>query len=307
MKRISNTMNRTIKTFLLLLALTQSVRAQEDNENEEHAPLKEKGLNLGLYLGTYFANKYTAKLYDGYGFDIDGQRNTFENSFMYQKIVMEYGGGYGQQDLVAQALGVQHGEWTFNESDMPVNMRYAPAFILGIQGRYSVDRNNAILLNLNACKLNVTGNFTITTLPPTNSTQVNKSIKTGAIKGVEQRLFFQIGYQRLLGENEKVNLLLEGGLHITLAKFDKNEILIGDALLIDLTSYYYQPGFPAYAVRKPVGIGFGAFAGIGVNANVSELCKVQLVYNPTYEAVNIGPDPKFKLQHGLGLRIFYNF
>jgi hypothetical protein len=298
-------MLRILKFTLILLFFVQPILAQEEEESRE--PLKTKGLNLGLHIGCYFANKYTAKLYDGYGFDVDGQRNTFERSFMYQKIVLEYGGGYGQQDLVALALGVQHGEWTFGESDMPVNMRYAPAFLIGINGRYSVDKNNAILINLNAAKINVTGNFTIVTLPPTNSTQINSAIKTCAIRGVEQRLFFQIGYQRIFGESEKVNLLAEGGLHITLAKFDKNEILIGDDLLIDLTSYYYQPGYPAYAVRKPVGIGFGAFAGMGVNVNLNELCKLQLVYNPSYEGINIGPDPKMKLQHALGLRIFYNF
>ncbi|MCE3279571.1 MAG: hypothetical protein K0S44_1762 [Bacteroidetes bacterium] len=301
-------MHKIFKVTLLLLLLIKPAFSQEETDSETaHAPLKTKGLNLGLYIGSYFANKYTAKLYDGYGFNMNGERNNFENSFMYQKIVMEYGGGYGQVDLVAQALGVQHGEWTFNESDMPVNMRYAPAFLIGLNGRYSVDAKNAILLNLNVAKLNVTGNFTIVTLPPTNSTQINTAIKTCAIKGTEQRLFLQLGYQRLLGESEKVNFILEGGLHMTLAKFDKNEILIGDGLLIDLTSYYYQPGYPAYQVRKPVGVGFGAFAGMGVNFNVNELCRIQLLYNPTYEGVNIGPDPKFKFQHALGIRIFYNF
>jgi hypothetical protein len=301
-------MYRIIKISLLLSLFANPSFAQDSDENENSGtPLKAKGLNLGLLLGTYFANKYTATLYDGYGFDIDGKRNSFENSFMYQKIILEYGGGYGQPDLVAEALGVQHGEWTFGESDMPVNMKYAPAFLLGLEGRYSVDKNNAILLNVNASKLNITGNFTIVTQPPSSSTQVNKAIKTCAIKGVEQRLFFQLGYQRLFGESEKVNLLAEGGLHVTLAKFDKNEILIGDNLLIDLTSYYYQPGFPAYAVKKPIGFGFGAFAGLGVNVNMNAMCKLQLVYNPSYEGINIGPDPKLKMQHGIGLRIFYNF
>ncbi|MDF2436683.1 MAG: hypothetical protein K0Q95_1059 [Bacteroidota bacterium] len=300
-------MRRILLAGLLIFSFVSFSFSQESDEDDDTGtPLKTKGLNLGLYLGSYFANNHTATLYDGYGFDINGKRNTFENSFMYNKIVMEYGGGYGQQDQIAIALGVQHGEWVFNESDMPINMKYAPAFLLGLQGRYSVDAKNAILLNVNASKLNITGNFTITTLPPTNSTQLNDAIKTCAIKGTEQRLFFQLGYQRLLGSNEKVNFLLEGGMHITLAKYDKNEILIGD-LLIDLTSYYYQPGYSAYQVKKPIGIGFGAFAGMGVNVNVSELCKVQLVYNPTYEGISLGPDPRYTFQHSVGIRIFYNF
>src|ERR1044072_765972 len=106
-------MHRSLKlSLLLLLLLVKPVLAQDNTEESNTGkPLKTKGLNLGLYLGTYFANKYTATLYDGYGFDVDGNRNSFENSFMYNKIILEYGGGYGQPDLIAQALGVQHGEW----------------------------------------------------------------------------------------------------------------------------------------------------------------------------------------------------
>jgi hypothetical protein len=299
-------MHKTYLIFSLLVLLSFIARSQEETESDT-TQMHSKGLHLGLYIGSYFANKYTATLYDGYGFDPDGNKNSFENSFMYHKIILEYGGGYpGQPDLIAQALGVQHGEWSFSAEDMPVNMRYSPAFLLGLQGRYSVDNKNAILLNINASKLNITGNFTIVTLPQTNFTQVSKTIKTFAIKGVEQRLMFQLGYQRLFGDNEKINFIAEGGLHCTMAKFDQNVILIND-LLIDLTSYYYQPGYSAYYVKRPIGVGFGAFAGIGINFTMSAKARVQFMYNPSYEGVNIGPDPKLKLQHALGLRIYYYF
>lgn len=300
-------MNKHLLFILLFLLPALTVKSQDESDESDKIKFESKGMQIGLYVGSYFANKHTADLYDGYGFDADGKRNSFENSFMYNKIVLEYGGGYpGQPDLIAQSLGVQHGEWSFSESDMPVNMRYAPAFLLGLQGRYSVDNYNAILLHVNASQLNITGNFTIVTTPQTNFTQVSRNIKTFAIKGVEQRLMFQLGYQRVFGKNERINFLAEGGLHITMAKFDRNIILIND-LLIDLTTYYYQPGYSAYYVRKPIGVGYGAFAGIGVNADLNEKARVQLIYNPSYEGVNIGEDPKLKLQHAIGLRIYYNF
>jgi hypothetical protein len=298
---------KRIYTSLLFLIIILKVHSQELSPEGDTLKPQSRGFHIGLYIGSYFANKYTAYLYDGYGFDADGKRNSFYNSFMYNKIVMEYGGGYaGQPDRIAQALGVQHGEWSFSESDMPINMRYSTAFLLGLQGRYSVDRNNAILLNVNASQLNITGNFTIVTTPQTNFTQVSRNIKTFAIKGVEQRLMFQLGYQRLFGKNEKINFVAEGGLHVTMAKFDKNVILIND-LLIDLTSYYYQPGYSAYYVRKPIGVGYGAFAGLGVNFNMSEKARIQFIYNPSYEGVNIGDNPKLKMQHAVGLRMYYNF
>jgi hypothetical protein len=91
-----------------------------------------------------------------------------------------------------------------------------------------------------------------------------------------------------------------------MAKFDQNVILIND-LLIDLTTYYYQPGYSAYFVKKPIGVGYGAFAGLGVNFNMSEKARIQFLYNPSYEGINIGPDPKLKLQHAVGLRMYYHF
>jgi hypothetical protein len=300
-------MNKILLCIISLILLSPAIHSQDENGDADKKNYESKGLQLGLYIGSYFANKSTAYLYDGYGFDADGKRNSFENSFMYHKIVLEYGGGYpGQPDLIAQSLGVQHGEWSFSESDMPVNMRYAPAFLIGLQGRYSVDNKNAILLHVNASQLNITGNFTIVTTPQTNFTQTDPNIKTFAIKGVEQRLMFQLGYQRVFGNNERINLLAEGGLHVTMAKFDSNVILIND-LLIDLTTYYYQPGYNAFYVKKPIGVGYGAFAGVGVNAELAEKARVQFVYNPSYEGINLGDNPKLKLQHAIGLRIYYNF
>ena len=61
--------------------------AQEYNADgsEVGTSFNRKGFHIGLYLGGYFSNQYTAKLYDGYGFDADGNRNEFNSSFMYNK------------------------------------------------------------------------------------------------------------------------------------------------------------------------------------------------------------------------------
>lgn len=294
-----------LPVFITLIA-SQFIFSQESQDESETTIYNSKGFNIGLNIGAYFPNKYTASLYDGYGFDIDGKRNSFENSFMYNKIIMEYGGGYGQTDYIAQALGVAHGEWTFNESDMPANMRYNPAFLIGLLGRYSVDKRNAIIINLHGSKINVSGNFTITTTTSTSINQIPRNIQTFAIRGAEQRLLIQFGFQHLFGENEKFNFFAEGGLNITVAKFDKNEILIND-LFIDLAQSYNVAGNPAYVIRRPIGTGYGAFAGLGLNIGISEEFRIQLLYSPTLENVNIVEDAKLKLQHAASLRAYYNF
>ena len=196
----------TIAISLLLTFISSfSSIAQENNEEgtQEEAPTgKKKRFQIGLYVGSYFANKYTSHVYDGYGYDLGGKPNNFENSFMNNKINIQYSGrSNGQPDYIAEALGVQPGDWfLLTESDMPVNMRYNVAFLVGGTGRLAVSDNGAILLNVNASKLSVSGNFTLSTKPNSNSNQLQKTVHTFSIKGGEQRIMFQAGYQHLAGD-----------------------------------------------------------------------------------------------------------
>ena len=63
-------MNKFIKLLLILPLLNSVLFAQEETEADTSA--KQRSFKLGLYVGSYFANKYTAGAYDGYGFDLDG-------------------------------------------------------------------------------------------------------------------------------------------------------------------------------------------------------------------------------------------
>ena len=303
-----------LKASSLLLSVLIAVNAfaQDDMGNSANqADLQDtKGFHFGLYIGGLFANQYTANLYDGYGFDVDGKKNNWDNSFMNQKINLQYGGkAYsGQTDYIAQELKVDPGTWTFSEIDMQqIIMRYTPAFSVGLTGRYTVDTKNAILINVNASKLNISGSFNIHTMPSNSGSnnQTTKTLQPFPIKGSEQRLIMQLGYQHLFGDGP-INFLLEGGLHATLTKFDKNVVQINN-LTIDLTSYANSVYFAsATPFKRPVGIGFGAFGGMGVNLSMNPKATIQLVYSPTYEKINIGENPQHKLQNSIGIRLYYS-
>src|SRR5688572_7321666 len=127
------------RIFILLSLLVSTLCRAQDDPEFEGMPVNRKGFHTGLYIGSYFADNHTAHMYDGYGFDAEGGKNNFEGSFMYQKIILQYGGGYGQTDYIAEALGVNPEDWTFDESDMPTNMRYKTSFLIGFHNRYSVD------------------------------------------------------------------------------------------------------------------------------------------------------------------------
>ena len=293
--------------FFLLLSMCSVFAQDNDTPDVSALPPRKSKFLTGVYVGSYFANKHTASTYNGYGFDVDGNRNSFLNSFMYQKIVNEYGGRATQQyDYIADALGVDQNQWTFAESDMPVNMRYIPGIMLGLNLKLPVDRKSALVLNINASRLNLEGNFTITTLrPPTANPFNNNNINTFAIRGSEQRLLIQLGFQRVFGEPDKLNFFGELGFVGTLAKFDKNMIYINN-LEIDLTYYLNQTLYAAPGpTRRPLGFGVGAFAALGLNFDINPKFIVQILYSPSQERVNIGVNPTLKMQHGVGFRAYY--
>ena len=74
---------------------------------------------------------------------------------------------------------------------------------------------------------------------------------------------------------------------------------------MDLASYYNQEYYPTYRAKYLRGNGFGAFAGLGLTINANQNWNVQLLYSPSYEKINIGVEPKFTLQHTMGMRVIY--
>jgi hypothetical protein len=299
-------------TLLLTVLGNTNINAQDVDSSDisENQPKANKKFVLGLYVGSLFANQYTASTYDGYGFDIDGNRNSFENSWMNQKIFYQYGGHYnnGQVDQIAQQLNVTPGTWSFGSANMPQNMRYQPAITVGLNTRYSVDKMNAIIMNINASRLSASGNFTIETPQAANTTQLNSNtIQTFSIVGIEQRLVLNFGYQHLFGDKDaNFNVFVEGGLNASLTKFTDNFIIINN-LNINLISYYNSTFNIQAPVKRPIGAGFGAFGGLGINIRTNTKYSAQLVYSPSYERINIGNNPQLKMQNGIGLRFYYNF
>ena len=303
----------TIQIGLLLISTSVFSQTQKDNDEGSNNPGIDEPVRhkffTGLYLGSYFANKYTAKFYDGYGYDLNGTKNDFLNSFLYRRIVIDYGGGLnGQTDQIAQALNVNPGEWSFDQTDMPRKMKYNPVVIVGLQLCHPITSKDVFLLNFNTSKLSTSGVFTIvkktSQIGPQQPNYDN--IQTFSIIGTEQRFWFQLGYRRMLGEEDLFNFFIEAGASINAAKYLKNQATVNN-LYIDLSSYYADPYYPTYRAFYLKGTGLGVFAGFGLNLDASTKWSMQLLYSPSYERINIGMDPKFTFHNTIGIRIFYKF
>ena len=307
-----------IISALIFLACTGKLHAQETGDDGGSKKYRDaKGFHAGLYIGSLFASKYSAATYDGYGFDINGNKNNFSNSLMYRRIVYDYGGGNNFPDQIAPAVGVVPGDWSFDSTDMPALMKYTIAFQVGLDLKYYVDKKSAFVFNLNASKLTAHGDFTITKV------NYNTSLTGGpqgpyvydpfVIIGTEQRLIFQFGFQHISHiknedhEKKLLNFFYEIGPDLVLAKYDKNQIDI-NGLRIDLNAYYTTPipGFSAYRPKNLTGEGFGIWGGLGWDLNTGGKWSMQFLYSPSYDKINIGKDPKRTLQHGIGIRMYYD-
>jgi hypothetical protein len=298
--------------FALLALTSVACFAQDDEEKEEASSnpnsSKRSKLRIGMFVGTLFPAGSSASFYDGWGYDIYGNRNEFSNSFMNQSINRSYGSNSpGQHDYVADALGVGQGEWHFNESDMPTDIKYAIAFVLGAHAGFSINGKNSIVFNFSSAKLTANGAFTITidNTSPVAQQPGYQDIRTFGIVGSEQRSIFQLGYQHVFGEEGGFNFFAEGGAVCTVSKFLKNQIAI-NTLIIDLGSYYDQPQYGEIRKNNLSGVGFGGWAGFGFTTGFDARAVVQFVYNPSLEKIAIGKNPSLSLQHYLGLKIYYN-
>ncbi|MBI4945042.1 MAG: hypothetical protein HY840_01425 [Bacteroidetes bacterium] len=302
-------MHRITNIFSLMLLLLFSIKsiAQTDEDKPRRRDYKSrKGFHTGVYTGAYFANKSTAGIYDGYGFDPGGNKNNFAGSFMNQSINYYYGGKTGLADQIAPALGVGIGQWHFDQTDMPLKMKYNPGILVGIHMMYGFTQKNALIFNASGTRLTLNGSFTIVldTASIGPKQPGHQDLKACSITGAEQRMLFQIGYRRILGEDEVFNFFIEGGAALNMTKLVGNQITINN-LQINLASYYSYPNYFGFREKYLSGVGLGAFAGFGLNLTANPKCNLQLIYNSFYEKIKIGIDPKLKFQHSIGLRIYY--
>lgn len=272
-----------------------------------HAQQK-KGFKIGLYVGAFFANDITATLYDGYGYDLEGNKNNFENSYMNRKINYEYSGASGIPDRIAPELGLANSnEWVrITEKDMPINMQYTTAFMIGLPVRYNLNKTSSLLFNLQTSRIAATGNFTIETIPSTNLSGNNwssQNIRTFPIIGTEQRFAFHAGLQQYLTHNEIFNFFVEAGPVFNMIKVVNNKAIINN-LQIDLTRYYDITDIEIFRARNMSAVDFGFFAGAGINLNTSSDWVVQVLYNPSLERIGIGENPGPHFQNSIGLRMY---
>lgn len=231
---------------------------EEEEEEEEEDPFH--GISVGLNIGSYFASKKTANVYNGtciFG-DLgrpDGVRcysiaeridpNTFVRD--YQQIT---------QDLNATGVEVPY-------DSNPLNMRYTPAFYVGMQIKYNWGKYKALVFNFNTVKLKAVDVFTLRLIGTGQQQNAQQDIRTFTISGNEQRFDANLGYRAGVMMNEMTNWYFQFGASMLGTQVEKNQIRIENRSY-DLFVGAQNPNQLLTLQNSPTKIGFGGYFSTGV-------------------------------------------
>jgi hypothetical protein len=270
----------------------------------------------------YFANSNTAHIYNGYGYErngdlissFGGQNPGFSDAWLNRAIQ----GTPNNIDRTNDAMGgIPRDFWAFTEEDMPLNMDYSGSFMFGGHLRYMLNSDFGVFAELNGTFPVTVGQFTIerTDLPLGNQ---RDRIETFQIRGEEQRLSVNIGIHQVIGrkaaerkgKTPTILPFIDVGATVLFSKFEESFIqLNGDApnseFEVDLTRFYNRQGAQTNEANLLTGVGLGGFANGGIQITLGRKFTIDLCYVANLQQVRLGDLSEVGFQHQVLLRAIY--
>jgi hypothetical protein len=263
------------------LPLIRQEKAHNDllqlNDSTKHKKKNTDGLYIGVNLGFYKANRYTASYYNGSG--VNNVDSTINNTYNYPKI---------KESLI----------YDFSLAQLPAKMHYSPAFLLGVYFKYAI-KNSGIIIQFNIAKLRANDVFTLIIDDPNNFSS-EPVYKQESIQGIEQRASIDVGYSYTFNPRSNYRPFLQFGGNLTSTKFLDNKIKI-ENLQYSITNYRFS-----YYKLEQGGVGFGAFAGGGMNLIFNESISIMPTLNIYYTHAKMGPLTKPKFNYSFYITAILN-
>jgi hypothetical protein len=206
------------------------------------------GWSFGLNMGAYFGSKYQANFYNGSSLNIDSMNLVFGNKYYREEIERLY-----NTDTVVLL-------------ELPADMHYQPAMMIGFFVKYNMTTNLGVLLQFNYQKLTAKDVFTMIPGPALNYLTW-QDIHVYPIWGKEERMNIDLGISKDFVLGESVHFFAEGGMNINYVKVKEHRIAI-EGLDYSLINIYgdqpYVPGMQQQTYNVHIGgWGMGAFLNAG--------------------------------------------
>lgn len=246
-------MNQRLKSLiLLLLAVIAGITsfAQSDDPNIEVDYTKDgRGWVFGLNVGVYYPSKATAAYYNGKSGNKNNVDYVMSNYYWYQDIFY----ALGAHDSISVA-------------GLPENMHYKLALQPGIYAQYCFNPTLALMVEFNYMKLKADDVITFEVDPPLDYLG-NPDLRLYPMRGVEERIYADIGLKRTYPKTDKLSYYVMGGLNINSTQVKESYFYVEDVKYKMIDEYvnggYVPNGNSQTDKVYQGGIGVGMFAGAG--------------------------------------------
>lgn len=241
-----------IFTGLSSFAQTDGADIEIDNSTDG------KGWIFGLNVGVYYPSKKTAAFYSGDSKNINNVNYVMSNYYLKQQIL---------ELLNENAISTTKIE--IADDGLPQNMHYKLALQPGLYAQYCFNSKLSLIIEFNYMKLKA--NDVIVFELDSLSYATNAKQLLCPVRGVEDRVYADIGLKRTYQKSEKLSYYVMGGLNLNSTKVKKSSFYVLEEEF-DMIDHYngvpYVPnsGMQTFEVYQG-GIGVGMFAGAGAALN----------------------------------------
>lgn len=266
-------MNRYIKIlfsgFVAIFLSLDLIAQKEEIQPQNGFGYWDLGLNFGLYL----PSNYNAGFYDGSNINVNKTSYIFGNKYWYEDIKREL-----------------NSSDTIFVRELPTNMRYTPAFQVGLYFRRTFDNYFGISLQFDYSKLTAADKFTVEVDPGFIAQEPD--IRIFDIWGIEQRVNIDLLVSRYFKlKNPMFIPFFEGGLNISSTRVKENKIRL-ETLEYSLVDVYLSGSFvPGTAQNQYViqqgGMGLGLSAALGVKLKFNDQVSVDPGFRIYYQKIKL--------------------
>jgi len=265
--------------LMLVCFCSNSVHAKDDYEDEEK---KSRFGFVGVNLGSFFANKNTAIIYNG----------TKESSSFGIQAVLDH-------TYYKPILDNYFQNSRYYIYEYPIQSKYKTALDLGVHAGINLGSFGSIFMDVNVLSLRYEQAFTMAIDDPLNQSPEPTYAQIPII-GEEERFYINLGTQVTLEESESILWYFAVFATMNDLKLNQNYFVIGER---EYPIFHINPADPN---QKPGGVGYGFGTGTGVKVSLNETIKLDFTYNLTYSKTKMNESLQpFGLHHALALRIIW--
>ena len=214
-----------------------------------------RGWSFGLNVGVYYPSKNTANYYNGSSSNENKTAFVMSNYTWYNEIFY----ALGAHDSIS-VTG-------------PENMHYNLAMQPGLYAQYSFNPQMALVIEFNYMKLKANDAITIDVDPPQDYLG-NHDLRLFPMRGVEERVYANIGIKRSFPKTDKLTWFFTGGVNVNSTKVKKSSFFVEDINRVQkeysMINVYGNNQFIPNSNMQTFnvyqgGIGFGLFGGGGAS------------------------------------------